>query len=204
MVILMRFTDGMIFQSTQFLKIKGNQQKNSKYEDNDRKHRKSTVSDHWVRPCRIHRSHLRSPRRPKAYNVSGHAAGRPAYHHHRSRKLPRLSRRRAGAQDDGRYEKTSRTLWHRSALGRNHRYRYPRAAFQSNHRRRQTTACRNSNYFYRCFCKMDRAAQRERIQRLWRVGMRHLRWIFLSWQSGSGSGWRRYRRGRSYLSGQTR
>ena len=151
--------------------------------------------DHRLGSGGLHRRDLCRARHAGAGADPGRAAGRPAHHHHRRGELSGLCRRHPGPLADGADAEAGRARRHP------HRHRSCqqggawRPAVPADLRLRRRLSRRQPDHRHRRAGALARSALRAEVQRLRRVGLRHLRRLLLS-QQGSGGDRRRQYRGR--------
>ena len=150
---------------------------------------------HRLRPRRLHRRHLFGARQPGAHDRRRHAARRPDDHHHRCRELPRLRRRRTRPLADGADAEASRACRDAHDPRRDHGGRFLVPPVPGEGRFRRHLFGRYRHRVDRRASTLARPGGRAEVHGLRRVGLRHLRRIFLP-RAGGGSDRRRQYRGR--------
>ena len=123
----------------------------------------------------------------------GLAAGRPAHHHHRRRKLPGLRRCHPGAVAHGADARPGGARRHRSRHGPDLQGRFEAAPLRAQGRVRRHLYLRRADHLHRRPGALARHPLGRELQRLRRLGLRHLRRLLLQ---GQGSGRRRRRQHR--------
>ena len=127
---------------------------------------------------RLHRSHLCGTRQPQPDADHRYRPGRPTDDHHRCGQLARRRARRAGARADATFSGARRAVQDRDLVRPHQRWRLQQTAFHAQ-RRQWRIHLRRPDPGHRCLGQVPRAAVGNRIHGPRRIGLRHLRRLFL-------------------------